>query len=125
MMEKLPPASKTQLALAIAQGKSVTAWARDNRVPTSTAYRWASDPEVRATVASARRRAMDRAIGVMAKHAIHASDQIAELARSAESESVRLRALRLMFSRVSVVAKVSDLAYRMAKIEQRLRDRAE
>jgi hypothetical protein len=42
MTEELPQKRKTRLALAIAQGKSVAAWARDNQVPRGTAYRWAS-----------------------------------------------------------------------------------
>jgi hypothetical protein len=34
--------TKTQLALALAQGASVTAWARARDVPKMTDYRWLS-----------------------------------------------------------------------------------
>ena len=42
---ELPQAKKIHLAAAIAQGQSAAAWARDNGVPRSTAYSWASEPE--------------------------------------------------------------------------------
>ena len=83
---------KTHLALALAQGRSVTTWACANDVPRRTAYRWASEPAVRAAVESYRRRVIDRAVGRLAKHATWAADTIAKLAKDAQSESVRLSA---------------------------------
>jgi len=122
MTEEFPKGMKTELAIAIAQGKSVALWARDHRVPKSTAYYWANDPKVRRVVESCRRRTLDRAIGRMARRATWASDQIAMLAKMAESESVKLRALRSIFSDVVAVSRFSDLEYRMAEIEEGLRD---
>ena len=72
---------KSLLALAIANGASVVAWAHGNEVPKPTAYRWAAEPNVRATVESCRRRALDQAVGRMAKRVTWAADEIAELAR--------------------------------------------
>ena len=117
MSVELPVDRKTQLALAIAQGKSVTSWARDNQVPTSTAYRWATDPKVRHLVETCHRRARDRAIGRMARRVTWATDQIATLATGARSESVKLRALRSIFSDVVAVSKLPDLKSRTAVIE--------
>ena len=117
MSEELPNGRKTQLALAIAQGTSVGSWARDNDVPRRTAYRWASDPKVRHVVETCRRRARCRAIGRMARRATWASDQIAMLAKAAESEPVKLRAMRSIFSDIVAVSKFPDLKYRMAEIE--------
>ena len=54
---------KIELAFALAQGVSVTAWARARDVPRPTVYRWASEREVRKTVDACRRRMLDRAIG--------------------------------------------------------------
>ena len=88
-----------------------------NQVPRSTAYRWATDPKVRRLIETCRRRARDRAIGRMARRATGAWDQIAMLAKGAESESVKLRALRSIFSDVVAVSKSPDLKYRMAEIE--------
>ena len=56
MTKELRQKTKTQLALAIAQGRSVALWARDNQVPRSTAYDWAGEPGVRRTVEACRRR---------------------------------------------------------------------
>ena len=55
--------TKTQLALAVAQGFRVTKWTRTHGVPRRTAFRWAKDPQFRAVVEACRRRTMDLAIG--------------------------------------------------------------
>ena len=73
--EQLPNGKQIQLAVAIAQGKSIGKWARQNQVSMSTAYRWSSDPAVRRSVDSCRRRALNQAIGRMGKHAPWATDQ--------------------------------------------------
>ena len=39
---------KMQLAIAIAQGSTASAWARANDVPRQTAWRWSKEPDVRA-----------------------------------------------------------------------------
>jgi hypothetical protein len=120
---ELPNAKKIQLAVAIAQGHSVARWARDNGVHRSTAFRWASEPDVRSAVETCRRRTLDRAIGRMTTRAPWACDQIAALAEGADSQSVRLRALGLMFRDVMAVSKFSNLERRMAKLEEDDRER--
>ena len=98
MTKELRHQRKAGLALAIAQGRSVALWAHDNDVPRSTAYRWACQPDVRASAESCHRRAQDRALGRMANRAYWAGYRVATLARDAESEAVRLRALRSVLS---------------------------
>jgi hypothetical protein len=49
---------KMNLALAIAEGESIAAWARHNGVPERTAFHWAQDPKVRRE--EARRRGCGR-----------------------------------------------------------------
>ena len=71
---------------------------RANHVPTSTAYRWARSPEVCRAVDAARRRVIDQAASILAGHADWAFDQIAKIAREADSESVRLAAYRTILS---------------------------
>ena len=63
-------------------------------VPNATAYRWSQEPAVRAEIESIRRRAIDRAVGRLATRATWAVDGIVELGENADSESVRLSALR-------------------------------
>ena len=93
MTKELRQQKKTELAVAIAQGKSVDLWARVNHVPRSTAYRWAGHPDVQATSEACRRCAENRALRKMANRAYWASYHVAALARDAESEHVQLRAL--------------------------------
>jgi hypothetical protein len=123
MTTEFPLELEIQLAFAIAEGKSVAVWARENHVPRSTAYRWAGKPDLRASVESCRRRARDCALRRIARRARSASDQIAKLAAGAGSESVRLRALRSSLADAITVSKLSDLKRRIAAIEQELHER--
>jgi hypothetical protein len=119
MPEEVRIDKKSSLALAIARGQSIDAWAKKNEVPRSTAFRWASDPKVRREVEASRR----QAIGRLSSVALKAADGIVRLAREAESESVQLRAWRAILADQIAVAKFSDLEYRMAEIEEQLRER--
>lgn len=114
---------KTQLALALAQGRSVNKWAGANNVAKRTAYRWAAEPKVRRAVESIRRRALDRAVGLMASRATWAAQQIYELGKSAGSESVKLSALRAILSDMMTVSQFSTLEGRVAEVEDHLRER--
>ena len=79
MKDDVRQTQKSQLAVAIAQGESITAWALKNQVPSRTAFRWASDPKVRRLVEAWRRRALNRAIGRMARLSLKAANAIAKL----------------------------------------------
>src|SRR4051794_32601868 len=76
---------KIHLALAIAGGESITAWAQENGVPERTAFYWAKDPKVRREVDACRRRALNQAIGRLTGMATNAVDGIAHLANAADS----------------------------------------
>lgn len=115
---------KTLLALALAQGRSITTWARTNEVPRRTAYRWAGEPAVRSAVRLYRRRAVDRAVGRLATSATWAADRLTKLAKNAESESVQLGALRAILSHMMTVSEFATLEESVAQIEEQLRDRA-
>jgi hypothetical protein len=123
-LEELPEKQKTELALAIAQGASVKAWALANAVNERTAYRWAADPRVRALVDDTRRRTVDRAVGIMTKRATWAAREITRLGEHAESESVKLRALQAVLSDMMKVSEFGGLELRMNEIEEQLRERA-
>ena len=94
-----------------------------NEVPRSTAFRWASEPEVRREAEATRRRALGRAIGRLSSVALKAVDGIVTLAKGAESESVQLRAWRAVLADNMAVAKFSDLEYRMTEVEEQVRER--
>jgi L-amino acid N-acyltransferase YncA len=109
---------KMLLAVALAEGTSVAKWASSNEVPERTAYRWAAEPEVRSEVETIRRRALDEAIGRMAKRATWAVDGIVDLGENAASESVRLAALRAVMSDFIKVSKSAGIELRVAALEE-------
>jgi len=113
---------KMLLAVAIAEGTAVEKWASSNEVPERTAYHWAAQPEVRAEVESIRRRALDEAIGRLAKRATWAVDGIVELGGNAASESVRLSALRAVMSDFIAVSNFSGLERRVTELEEQSRE---
>jgi len=127
--EKLPSAiramtgestnsQKMLLAVAIAEGTPVEKWASTNGVPERTAYHWAAQPEVRAEVESIRRRALDEAIGRLAKRATWAVDGIVGLGENAASESVRLSAFRAVMSDFIAVSNFAGLEVRVTALEE-------
>jgi len=114
---------KTDLALAVAGGKSVAAWAREHEIPRRTAYTWAQTPEFKAAVESYRRRANDRAIGRLVRYATWAAAKLVKLAREAKSESVQLAATRAILMDRMTVADHAELEQRLAEIEKQLHER--
>ncbi len=107
----------------IAQCASIAMWSRKNGVPDRTATRWATEPKVRAKIKTYRRRALDRAIGRLAARVTWAADGIVKLADEANSESVKLAALRSIFSNMMSVSKFTGLEDRVAEIEEQLNER--
>ena len=90
--------------------------------PKRTAQRWASEPKVRAAVERYRRRALDRAVGLMSDNAQWATEQILKLGESAASESVRLSALCAILSEMIAVSKFGGLEDRLTQVEEQIRD---
>jgi hypothetical protein len=121
--ENLPKRNKAELILAIAAGIAVADWARQNKVPRRTAFRWAGEPKVRARVEAQRRRALDRAVGKMSDNVFSAVEGIVELGKNAASESVKLAALRSVLSDLMAVSKFGCLEDRMTQIEEQLNER--
>ena len=122
-LEEIPLSKQDQLAIAIAQGKSVARWARQNEVPRSTAYKWAHDLDVCRQVDDWRRRVLNRGLGLMASHSAWAVRRIIKLGEAAASESVQLRALRAILSDQMAVAKHANFEYRIAQLEEKRRAR--
>jgi len=113
---------KAQLALALAQGQSVSDWARTNLVPESTAFRWAKDRKVRRLVAALRRRFLDQAVGLLASNAAGAASRILKLGEIAASESVQLRALRAILTDAVAVAEFATMEERLGYVEEQLHE---
>jgi hypothetical protein len=113
---------KAALALAIAAGGTVKAWAKAHDVPERTAYTWARSQEVRKRVLRIRRRAIDRAVGRLSRNASAAADQVVRLAKGAESESVKLQAARAVLADLMSVSNYAVLEERLAEVERRIAD---
>jgi glycerol kinase len=114
---------KIHLALAVAEGESIIAWAQENGVPERTAQRWAQDRNVRREVDACRRRALHQTIGRLTGMAMNAVDGIAHLGKGADSESVQLRAWRGVLADLMSVSKFSVLEYRMTELEEQISER--
>jgi hypothetical protein len=112
---------KLLLAAAIARGLQVRSWAKKHGVPERTAYRWAADPKMRSEVQAMRRRMLDRIAGAMTVRCGFALKGIVGLAEYAESETVKLNALKTILTDSMRIAKYSDLEVRMAEFEEELR----
>jgi hypothetical protein len=114
---------KAALALALAGGSSVKAWATAHDVPLRTAYSWARSPDVRKRVRRIQRRALQRAIGCLSRNAAAAAGKIAALAKGAQSEAVQLQAARAVLADLMQVADYADHEHRIAQLERRVHDR--
>jgi hypothetical protein len=124
MSGELLPEKKTDLAFVIAQGASIKKWAEANGVPKTTAYRWADEPEVQACANAIRRRALERGVGLLSRRVAWAARGIVKLADSADSEPVRLSALRAIFSEMIAASRFGVLEHRVHELEERSRDDA-
>jgi hypothetical protein len=116
--EVLKQSKKSELALVIARGGSIIAWASKNDVAERTAFYWAKEPKVREEVEEFRRQSFDRALGRMSSRATKASDGIFKLAIAADSEAVQLRAWRTMLVDQMAMAEFSSLGRRMLELEE-------
>jgi hypothetical protein len=122
-LENSSQPQKTRLAFIVAQGGSIRAWAKENNVPERTAYRWSTDPDVRAKVDKCRRRCLDRAIGRLSYQVNWAVKGITALGDTATSESVRLAAYKSVFSNLMATSEFADLKDRITELEELLHER--
>jgi hypothetical protein len=111
---------KSNLAIAIAGGRTVAAWAKANDVARRTAHSWSKSPEVRDLVARIRRRAIDRAVGLLSRNATAAAKRPASLAKGAASESVQLQAARAILADLMSVSNYAEMEGRLAEVERQL-----
>ena len=107
-----------RLALALVAGKTIRDWAQENGVPERTAYRWASEPEVRRQIQDWRRAAIDNTLRFMAERSAAALDRIEELGKVADSDAVRLKANRSLVTDQIALARHSNLEHRLSLIEE-------
>jgi hypothetical protein len=115
--------TKTEFALALARGVPPAEWACDNGISRMTAYRWAKQPDIRKIVEAFRRQRIDDAVGLLTEQTTMAAKVIADLAQTATSDYVRLRAARSILLELITTSKYTDLERRMTGIEENLEAR--
>jgi hypothetical protein len=113
---------KANLALAMAGGSPVNAWADANGVAPRTARTWSKSPEVLEQVEAIRREVLHCTIGRLSDNATVAVDEIVRLVKGAASEAVRLQAARAVLAELMVVSSYAALEGRMAAVERRIAD---
>ena len=113
---------KANLALAMAGGSTVKAWADANGVADRTARTWSKSPEVLDQVEAIRREVLHCTIGRLSDNATVAVDEIVRLVKDAASEAVRLQAARAVLAELMVVSSYATLEGRMAEVERRITD---
>jgi phosphopantetheinyl transferase (holo-ACP synthase) len=123
MSEQKRQNRKSQLARAMAKGQSVAEWSRQSGVAERTAYRWAKEAKFKAAVNSHRRRAIDRSVGRLTDNLASAADAIVNLSATAQSESVRLSAIKVMFATVVAMSKFTGLEERINELEEQFHAR--
>jgi hypothetical protein len=111
---------RTDLAVAVASGRSVAGWAREHNVPPRTAYSWAKSPEFKAAVEQYRRRAVDRAIGRLSRAATRAVDEIVKLTTGAKSEAVKLAAARAVLAELMAVTSHAENQKQLDELRARI-----
>jgi hypothetical protein len=104
-------------------GQSVSAWAKQHRVPRRTCHEWKDTPEYKHRVRDVRRRAIDRAIGLLARDLTSASVTFARLVKDRKSGTVQLQAARAIFSTYFKAVELSDLEDQMSGIERDIEER--
>ena len=111
---------KADLALALATGSTVKAWAESRNVADRTARTWSRSPEVLQQVEDIRRQAIECAIGRLSDNATAAANKIARLVQEAAAESVQLQAARAVLADLMSVSNYAALERRLAEIERRV-----
>jgi hypothetical protein len=118
-----PKALRHELALAVAGGGSIRAWAKAHGISTTACYEWSREPEFKAKVERIRDRMTDRAVGTLTKNLVSAMEEMSRLARKGKQESTRLAACRAVAADLAGL-KSQDLARRVEAMEQQLRERS-
>jgi transposase-like protein len=115
------PAEKIELlALAVASGLTVRAWAETNGVVPRTAYRWSGRPDFKARVIELRREIIRAVIGELTEASREAVAKFRKLLKDAKSESVQLAAGRAIMEQLVAMESHAELATRLDELEAQI-----
>jgi hypothetical protein len=111
---------REHLALHVACGGSVAAFAREQEIPRRTCYLWTKEPGFVSKTAGYRDKILDKLVGRLAKLGGKAVSGISVLASKSESESIRLAACRAILSDLISIGTYTANARQFAAMETRL-----
>ena len=120
MAGPLPKSLFRDLALSVAGGGSVSTWCESYEVARGTAYHWYRDDAFQRLVAEFRRRAVDRAIGKMAKNLGKAVEKIVKLVEDGESQSIQLSAAKSLIDKLVHVQNHAEFKDELRRLDERL-----
>jgi hypothetical protein len=123
--ERNGPEVHEDLALAVARGVPLVRWAKQQGIPERTARDWASKPEFKATVASVRRRIIDRTVGKLVASSTAAVTAMVRIMERSNNDYVKLTACRTILEQTLSWSSHHDLEQRLAALEEEVRERAE
>jgi hypothetical protein len=123
MAKKRGQFKKEKLALALAQGQSVAAWAVQNGVSERQVYRWAKEREVKDDIIAHRRYLVEQSVGLLAEKIAWAASGIINLGEHAQSESVKLSALKAVMTTMITGSQYAGMDQRMTELEERFNAR--
>ena len=107
------------LAVFLAQGGQVIAWAQKNKVPQRTAYRLSHTKECAARIAEIRHAVANRVVGHVSRHAVGAVKVIAAIMNSENApETTRLAAAKVLLDRVADLSSWSGLECQIANMKR-------
>lgn len=117
MKIKRNPLVLAELSACIAEGgQTLAQFAEKRQLSPRTVQSWAGLPEVQDQVRAIRQGMVDRAVGQLSSLAAASVTSIARLASKAESEAVRLAALKTLLTELVNVASYADLAAEIAQL---------
>jgi hypothetical protein len=119
MSGPLPKSLFRNLALFVAAGGKVATWC-DSNVARGTAHHWYRSDEFQRLVADFRRRAVDRAIGKMAKNLGKAVEKIVKLVEEGESQAIQLSAAKSLIDKLVHVQNHTEVKDELRRLDDRL-----
>ena len=114
-------AADFRLVAALASGATYEDAAEAANVSERTVYRRMSDREFRGRLYDARARYLDTALGTLADASTELVTMLLEMARGAESENVRLGAIRTALEASHRLRESTEIGERLAALEDRVR----
>jgi hypothetical protein len=107
-------------ALWVAGGGDIPSWCEEHGVRLETGYRWSKDDECRRMVEEYRSRAVDSAIGRMARSLGDAVEKIVELIEKGQTDSVKLSAAKVLVEKLIAVQNHAELRVELHRLNERL-----